>query len=59
MPSYDFSCSQCKDAVTVAIPIDKELTAPVCAKCQQIMTRNFGIQSIQFKGSGFYSTDKT
>jgi len=58
MPSYDFYCSECKDAVTVAISIDKELMVPGCAKCKQPMVRNFGVQSIQFKGPGFYSNEK-
>ena len=44
--------------MTVAISIDKELIVPGCAKCKQQMVRNFGVQSIQFKGSGFYSNEK-
>lgn len=58
MPSYDFFCRDCGDAVTVAISIEKKLTVPVCAKCKSAMVRSFGVQAIQFKGRGWASKEK-
>lgn len=53
MPSYDFYCRECGDAVTIATSIQEKLTAPICAKCKSEMIRSFGVQAIQFKGTGW------
>jgi putative FmdB family regulatory protein len=58
MPAYDYTCSSCDQLVTIVARIDQTITAPVCAKCAAEMKRNYTPPLAQFKGSGFYSTDK-
>lgn len=57
MPSYDFACKTCNQSVTVTATMS-ELKTPKCLKCDSDMVRNYNFQSIRFKGSGFYTTDK-
>lgn len=58
MPRYDFVCSICKLAGGIIIPIDEKIEAPVCAECEEPMTRIYNAPAVTFNGSGFYSTDK-
>jgi putative FmdB family regulatory protein len=58
MPTYDYKCSTCEQAVTIVARIDQTVTPPGCAKCAAVMKRKFWPIVAQFKGSGFYSTDK-
>lgn len=56
MPSYDFKCSKCESVETVVFGIKEELIAPKC--CKAAMTRQYGLQAVQFKGSGWASKEK-
>lgn len=58
MPTYDFKCPGCNDTGTVIASIREEIPTPVCFKCKQPMIRKFGVGDVQFKGPGFYRTDK-
>lgn len=58
MPTYDYKCKDCLYTASITTGIDKEIQIPICAKCKIELVRNYGIQSVRFKGSGFYSTDK-
>jgi putative FmdB family regulatory protein len=54
MPTYDYKCGVC----SISIEFERgfgEDREPLC--CNQTMTRQWGSFGIQFKGSGFYSTD--
>lgn len=57
MPVYDFVCDKCgkKNSVVQSLTeTDKE----VRCECGELMRRDFGFAATQFKGSGFYTTDK-
>lgn len=58
MPTYDYKCRDCTATASISTSIDKQVSIPICAKCQAEMVRDFGFQSVQFKGNGFYTTDK-
>jgi putative FmdB family regulatory protein len=53
MPRYDFKCNVCQEIKEVTEPIP-----PACTTCGEQMVRVWSAPGIQFKGSGFYSTDK-
>jgi len=55
MPTYTYK-SVCGNTMVVAHSIteDPEL---VCSNCGAVMQRAIEVPSIQFNGSGFYSTD--
>jgi len=55
---YDYRCSFCQSEITVERSITDEEESPSCFMCHSIMIRKFAAPSIQFKGRGFYSTDK-
>ena len=59
MPTYDYRCNTCEARATLVTAINKELTIPYCSKCHQEMRRDYGSPAVTFKGSGFYSTDKS
>jgi len=56
MPSYLYAC-QCGDSIEIKHLITED---PVinCALCDQPMTRRVVTVGYEFKGSGFYSTEK-
>jgi putative FmdB family regulatory protein len=58
VPSYDYQCNTCDQSVTITARIDQTVTPPVCGACAAEMKRNYGIALTQFKGPGFYTTDK-
>ena len=53
MPNYDFKCETCNSVVELQDP-----TALRCGTCGNTMVRIWTSPGIQFKGSGFYTTDK-
>lgn len=57
MPTYEFQCKGCTQTVSVTCSMD-ELKTPKCGHCDTWMHRIFTIQGVNFKGSGFYTTDK-
>jgi putative FmdB family regulatory protein len=58
MPTYDYKCATCNQEVTIVARIDQTVTPPICGACAAVMKRNYSPPLAQFKGSGFYSTDK-
>ena len=56
MPVYDFKCNDCGDVVDRKKSFYDD-SAELCNKCNSEMTRQLTVPAIQFKGSGFYSTD--
>lgn len=56
MPLYDFKCDDCQKVFEVKKSFEDK-SEERCSICNTIMTRQMTIPAIQFKGSGFYSTD--
>lgn len=56
MPTYDYECTNCKNRTDVFQSFS-EAPLQVCEKCGGQLRRVFHPAMVQFKGSGFYSTD--
>lgn len=56
MALYVYKCEQ-EHEVEISHPMDEEPTV-YCAECINPMKKQFGTPWTQFRGSGFYSTDK-
>ena len=54
---YDYKCDDCATLYEVERSMYDESVAPVCVTCRKSMTRVWGVGSIRFEGTGFYSTD--
>ena len=52
--NYDYKCEQCSSQYTIEQSIYADVIAPVCATCNTVMNRLWGVGGIQFKGDGFY-----
>lgn len=57
MPIYEFICPECGEKEEINCSYT-DLTVPVCNSCGTLMVRTYSPPNIQFKGSGFYCTDK-
>lgn len=58
MPIYQYCCNNCKNIFEKKFPMKKIIRSPKCPKCKSKVTRKlFTINPIQYKGTGFYSTD--
>ncbi len=57
MPLYDYKCSKCDNTRTVTLSISDEEYKAICS-CGAEMVRVYGVAGVNFKGSGFYTTDK-
>lgn len=56
MPLYDYKCQKCGTVREVLMKVNDK-SEQVC-ECGEFMTRQIGrLGNIEFKGSGFYSTD--
>ena len=55
--NYPYKCNQCGIEFDVERSIHAEASAPNCPECKVEMVRVYTTPSIQFRGSGFYSTD--
>jgi len=56
MPLYDFKCDKCDKVFEIKKSFE-DRSAQHCNDCGMEMTRQMTIPAIQFRGSGFYSTD--
>lgn len=54
---YDYKCDDCATSYEVERSMYDESVAPMCTACGKSMTRVWGVGSIRFEGTGFYSTD--
>ena len=57
MPTYEYRCADCSAYLSVMRPITDVLETEPCL-CGGVMRRIFSAPAVQFKGSGFYRTDK-
>jgi len=58
MAVYEFKCPGCAVTASVATAIASAVINPVCIACNQPMQRDYSFGAIQFKGKGFYTTDR-
>lgn len=56
MPRYDFKCGEC-NTVEERVKSFYDDSPEICAICNTEMNRQLSMPAVQFKGSGFYSTD--
>ena len=54
VPKYDYKCEKCNISIEFERGIGED-REPTC--CNRNMIRQWGSIGVQFKGSGFYSTD--
>lgn len=55
----DFECPKCGVLLEKDIPFGSHISqAPRCLECGEDMLRKFSVRGVNFKGSGFYKTDK-
>lgn len=59
MARYDYWCPECDIFTEVQRPMseDEPEGGHLCGTCGKRMVRQLTLPAIQFKGSGFYSTD--
>lgn len=57
MPTYEYSCINCKINKEIPKSIKDADTVELCEHCGDAMNRVYSTFGIQFKGSGFYKTD--
>lgn len=58
MPTYEYLCKDCNKQYEEVRGITEAQTLTNCTDCKSVLVRKFGVQSIKFKGDGFYSNDK-
>jgi len=54
---YDYKCDGCATSYEVERSMYEDAVAPMCTACSKAMTRVWGVGSVRFEGTGFYSTD--
>lgn len=57
MAIYEFHCLSCKTFTEISASIKESIPVPCCSSCGLAMTRQYTVPGVEFKGSGFYSTD--
>lgn len=55
MPKYDYKCTVCSSQIEFERGFGEDREPSCCGSIMQRVWNSFGIQ---FKGNGFYSTDK-
>lgn len=59
MPTYSYTCMHCDTDVDKIRGINEQEPEYICDSCGNRLIRSYrGAPTIQFNGSGFYSTDK-
>lgn len=56
VPKYDYKCPLCNITRELELSMEHDLVR--CEDCGAQATRIWSPTAVQFKGSGFYSTDK-
>jgi len=55
---YEYYCNKCKNNFILDYPFGKAAKHPKCPECKHKINRVFLLNSIIFKGSGFYASTK-
>lgn len=55
---YSYKCLNCGITYDVERSIHAEASFPICSECRTEMSRIWTSPPVQFKGKGFYNTDK-
>lgn len=59
MPTYEYRCSEIPlHRFTEVRGMDEKPTITECDQCKKPLVRLYEVRGINFKGDGFYSTDK-
>lgn len=59
MPTYSYKCSEKPEhRFTEVRGMNEEQTITECTHCKKPVIRLYEVRGINFKGDGFYSTDK-
>jgi putative FmdB family regulatory protein len=58
MALYEYSCKSCNASEIISRGIADKETIPDCKGCNLPLSRVYSSIGVNFKGSGFYSTDK-
>jgi putative FmdB family regulatory protein len=53
MPIYKYQCPKCNEIEVAIRLISEEDKAPSCPACDTEMCRQYGIQTVIFKGAGW------
>jgi putative FmdB family regulatory protein len=56
MPTYEYQCNKCEVNFDTVRSYRERETEVTCPTCGLVSTRVYSTPSIQFKGTGFYST---
>lgn len=60
MPRYDYKCNKCPVITEWEHPMSWDLAAVECPACGDgFLSKKYSATPVQFKGSGFYSTDNS
>lgn len=58
MPTYEYLCNKCNTVIEVKRSYSERETEIICPNCNLASSRVYSTPGIQFKGTGFYRTDK-
>lgn len=58
LPEYLYACKWCDIRLVITRSIEDSEQVPGCPHCTQALNRVYDFGNVQFKGEGFYSTDK-
>lgn len=53
MPTYLYQCKDCEQRVSVSRAITDQEVPPVCIECAKPMLKQYGLNAVTFKGSGW------
>lgn len=56
MPTYQYQCTECGDALEVQQSFTEDALS-VCPNCNGLLRKVFSAVGVVFKGSGFYRND--
>lgn len=56
--THRYLCRKCNKIRKVEQPLPAPSVLPRCPECRTKMQKIFGVPNFQFRGKGFYSTDK-
>lgn len=57
MPTYEYSCIECKTRSFVTRGINEDAADSLCESCGIPLKRIYSSVGVTFNGSGFYRTD--